>query len=178
MIKYALEDMKKLIEHINDDDVNELIEIILTSNNIFTLGSGFSSYVASNFTAKLVRRGITSYAIGNVSTPAVEKEDCIIVFSKSGESQFVVNTINIAKEKINPKIISITSNPNSSSSKLSDLNIHMKKFGLNEEKNLLMNKVPYLFELSSELFIDVVIAIIYRRTEYNQTVSFGYDYSI
>ncbi|MDR3222985.1 MAG: SIS domain-containing protein [Methanobrevibacter sp.] len=178
MIKTALEDMKKLIIHINDDNVNELIEIVLTSDNIFTIGSGLSNYVASNFAAKLARRGINSHVVGNVSTPAVKKEDCIVAFSKLGESQFVLNTISKAKELINPKIVLITSNPNSSLGKLTDLNINIKKFELSEEKNLLKNKVPYLFELTSDLLVDVVIANIYRKTEYNQTVSFGYNYYI
>ncbi|MDR2624445.1 MAG: SIS domain-containing protein [Methanobrevibacter sp.] len=171
LIENALKDMKNLVMDVENDKVNEFIETILNSNRVFTIGVGFSKFAAESCASQLIRNGFDSYLIGNVSTPAVEKEDCVIGFSRSGESEYIVNTFEIARKKIDPKLMSITPDSNSSLGKLSDLNIPIKKFDSTNE-NLSKNIFPDLFELTSLLFVDAVLLNIIKRTMYNQTVSF------
>jgi 6-phospho-3-hexuloisomerase len=172
IVKNKLEKMKKLIDDVNDDEVNDFIESILNSNNIFTLGSGLRKSLAEALASKLVKNGISCYIIGNVSTPSVKKNDCIIAFSKSGESDYVVTTVKIAEEKINPKIISITSNASSSLNRLSDLNILIKQIDLGgDQASLLKDLHPdFSFEIITLLFIDHVINKLIARTKYDQSV--------
>ncbi|GAA5819877.1 MAG: 6-phospho-3-hexuloisomerase [Methanobrevibacter sp. CfCl-M3] len=174
MIKDILDNIKKLTNEISEDKVDELIEIILNSNSIFTIGDDYSQVVSTVLTAKLMRLGINSYVIGNVSAPAVEENDCIISLSNSGESKYVVNTIKIANQKIKPKTASITSNLNSSLSKNTDLSILIKNTVRHNEKHYNSD----LFEPASAAFVYALIDKIYQRTNYNQTVTFGYDYCI
>ncbi|MDR1818849.1 MAG: SIS domain-containing protein [Methanobrevibacter sp.] len=173
-IKDVLNSIKNLTNEINEDKVNELIEIILNSNSIFTVGDDFSQLLSTLLTAKLVKLGINSYTIGSVSAPAVEKNDCIISFSNSGESKYVVNTIKIANQKIKPKTVSITSNLNSPLSKNTDMSILIKSTVNRNEVCPDLN----FFVLASATFCYVLIDKIYQRTNYNQTVTFGYNYHI
>ncbi|MDR3223695.1 MAG: SIS domain-containing protein [Methanobrevibacter sp.] len=118
--------MDHIIEHIENykksidlNVVEDLIDIILESDRIFIFGVGRSGFVGKNFIIKLVELDLESFFYGENTSPPIKKNDCLIALSGSGETKAVIESAKNAKEK-GCKIISLTSNPNSSLAKLSD----------------------------------------------------------
>lgn len=118
------------LEHVNEhvenyeksldfDVIGDFIEVILESNNIFVTGIGRSKLVGRGFIMKLVSLGLKSFFHNEPTSPYIEKDDCLIAISGSGETKAVLNDVKTAKEK-GSKILSLTNNHDSSLGKLSD----------------------------------------------------------
>jgi D-arabinose 5-phosphate isomerase GutQ len=128
MIDDVLDKIKESTGDIDENSVDEAIECILDSKRVFTMGIGLSNGIARYLSANLTRMGLTSQVVGDVTTPAIHKSDCLFVISSTGSSERVLVPTRIASEKIACKIISITSNPDSELFKLSDINIIIQKY--------------------------------------------------
>jgi 6-phospho-3-hexuloisomerase len=72
------------------------------------------------FVEYLVRIDIKVFIYGDVISPYASDKYCFIGLSGSGETDIILTTMNIAKKE-GLKLLSLTSNVNSSITKLSDL---------------------------------------------------------
>jgi 6-phospho-3-hexuloisomerase len=166
--------MEKLTQKIEEQlsaidrkGIDQLVESLTNAKRIFIGGAGRSGLVAKAFGMRLMHLGFTVYVIGEVITPAINKEDLLIIVSGSGQTISVVVAARIAKEK-GVKIVSITSNPNSDIGKLSDVIVQIKGRRPEDAKRdyearqLIGNHEPLtplgtLFELSAMVFLDSII---------------------
>ena len=163
------------IIHITDEDeIEKFIEIILASkeNKILVLGSGRSGFVGRAFALRLMQSGFNIYVSGETITPALTKDDLVIAISGSGTTKTVVAQAEVAKE-IGAKIVTITSHADALIGKLSDLAVVIK--GRTKEDIDIdfvrrqitgeydMAPMGTMFELSSLIFLDSVVADIMRR---------------
>ncbi|QLJ53216.1 MAG: 6-phospho-3-hexuloisomerase [Candidatus Fermentimicrarchaeum limneticum] len=166
--------MEKLTQKIEEQlsaidrkSIDQLVESLTNAKRIFIGGAGRSGLVAKAFGMRLMHLGFTVYVIGEVITPAINKEDLLIIVSGSGQTISVVVAARIAKEK-GVKIVSITSNPNSDIGKLSDVIVQIKGRRPEDAKRdyearqLIGNHEPLtplgtLFELSAMVFLDSII---------------------
>ncbi|GAA5818754.1 MAG: 6-phospho-3-hexuloisomerase [Methanobrevibacter sp. CfCl-M3] len=118
---------ESIIKHIENYEtklnfhiVGEFIETILASDNIFIYGVGRSGLVGKGFIEKLVNLNLKSFFYGDIQSPTIKHDDCLIALSGSGETKSVIESVESAKEK-GCKILSLTNNLNSSLAKLSDV---------------------------------------------------------
>ena len=171
MIHARMERLAQKIEEqlraIDKKSIDQFVESLINTKRIFIGGAGRSGLVAKAFGMRLMHLGFTVYVIGEVITPAINKDDLLIVVSGSGQTLSVVVAARIAKEK-GVKIVSITSNPNSDIGKISDVIVQIKGRRPEDAKRdyearqLLGNHEPLaplgtLFELSALVFLDSII---------------------
>jgi len=104
---------------ISDKDVDAFIAEILHARRVYVMGAGRSGLVAKSFAMRLMHLGLPSYVVGETITPALQKEDVIVVFSGSGKTKTVADIAETGKE-IGAHICLITSNANSRIGKIAD----------------------------------------------------------
>ena len=171
MIHKRMEKLAQKIEEqllaIDQKSIDNLVESIMNTKRIFIVGAGRSGLVAKAFGMRLMHLGFTVYIVGEVITPAINKDDLLIVVSGSGQTLSAVVAATIAKEK-GVKIVGITSNPDSDIGKLSNFTVQIKGRRPEDEKRdyearqLTGNHEPLtplgtLFELTAMVFLDSII---------------------
>jgi 6-phospho 3-hexuloisomerase len=171
---WILSGINGIIQITDEDEIEKFIEIILASkeNKILVLGSGRSGFVGRAFALRLMQSGFNIYVSGETITPALTKNDLVIAISGSGTTKTVVAQAEVAKE-IGTHIVTITSHAGSQMGKLSDLAVVIK--GRTKEDIDIdfvrrqitgeydMAPMGTMFELSSLIFLDSVVADIMRR---------------
>ena len=112
MIHPRMEKLTQKIEEqlrtIDQKSIDNFVEFIMSAKRIFIVGAGRSGLVAKAFGMRLMHLGFTVYIVGEVITPAINKDDLLIVVSGSGQTLSAVVAATIAKEKA-VKIVGITS---------------------------------------------------------------------
>lgn len=132
--------IKKMISNI-DDDFFKAIKIILEcQGKVILMGLGKSGHVGKKIAASMASTGTPSFFLhgdealhGDLGM--VEKKDVVIALSNSGETRELLNCIPTLKN-IGCKIISITSNPDSTLAKNSNIHISIGKLKEADHLNL------------------------------------------
>ncbi|MFQ6073493.1 MAG: 6-phospho-3-hexuloisomerase, partial [Methanosarcinales archaeon] len=152
----------------------KIIDEILKADKIFVMGAGRSGLVAKAFAMRLMHLGFNVYVIGETITPAANKKDVVIAISGSGETTSMVSLGKVTKE-IGSKLITITSNKDSTLGKLSDNTmIIYTKDGSSTgggylERHLRgeytkLAPLGTIFEITSLVVLDALIAELMYRT--------------
>ncbi|MHA1753616.1 MAG: 6-phospho-3-hexuloisomerase [Candidatus Helarchaeota archaeon] len=147
----------KIVEH----DINEFVKYIYDSRKIFIYGAGRSGFIGRAFAQRLMHLGFDSIFIGDSITPQFIANDLLILISGSGKTTSTVAIARKSKE-LNGKIILITSHPESTIGKISDLIINIQsksKADLNSGHDIL---APYtsLFDITTLAFFDSIARVI------------------
>lgn len=156
-----------VIDQINADQVNKMIDIILKSDSIFVVGTGRSKLIGKAFAMRLMHLGFTVHVVGDVTTPAIDDNDCLIAVSGSGETNVVIIAAQTAKD-VNATVIGVTTNTESTLSIYLDVIIKIKSKSKEpwEHPTSHVLKGNYddltpmgtLFEDTTHLFLDGLIA--------------------
>ncbi|MDI6591627.1 MAG: SIS domain-containing protein [Patescibacteria group bacterium] len=121
--KGAVEEIKRMLEWMRSQklelsQVTTFVkELLGEPKRIFLTGVGRSGEVAECFAMRLAQLGFDTRVLGEPTAPSVEKDDLFIVVSGGGEHQ--IEQVRIARE-IGAKIITITSQPESTLARLAD----------------------------------------------------------
>lgn len=143
-------------------------------NCIFVVGSGRSAMVGQMFQTRLEHLDIPVFFVTNSrSVPYLQKGDLILVISGSGRTPIVKAILESYLDQ-NPKIISITSYPESWLGRISDLVVQLigrTKIDIaRREKGEAASLTPEgtQFEIASAIFLDAVIAeLVHRQNKSN-----------
>jgi len=160
--------VKEVSEEIDSESINEMLDMLISANNVFIIGLGRSGLVARAFAMRLMHLGINIYVVGETITPAINADDCLLAISGSGETSFIISTSKISKRR-NAKIIAVTSYEDSTLGMLSDLIIHIKgRTKIDSEKDYIKRQINgrhqplaplgTLFEVSTLIFLEGIIA--------------------
>lgn len=160
--------VKKVIEELNQEEVENLIQAILNSERVFLYGAGRSGLVAKAFAMRLMHLGINVYVVGEIITPAIGNKDLMITISGSGETTSIVTAGKISKGA-GAKLAVITSYPNSTLGKMADIVVVVKgRTKLEGEKDFFVRQIKgdhyplaplgTLFEIATLIFLDSLIA--------------------
>jgi 6-phospho-3-hexuloisomerase len=182
MIHTRMEKLAQKIQEqlraIDQKSIDQFVESLINAKRIFIVGAGRSGLVAKAFGMRLMHLGGTVYVVGEVITPAINKDDLLIVVSGSGQTLSPVVAATIAKEK-GVRIVGITSNPDSDIGKLSDVVVQIKGRRSEDAKRdyearqLTGDHEPLvplgtLFELATMVFLDSIIEELmlrYKKSE-------------
>ncbi|MBM4240156.1 MAG: 6-phospho-3-hexuloisomerase [Euryarchaeota archaeon] len=102
----------KVIDGLEKEKVARMIDIISNAKSIFIVGTGRSELVGKAFAMRLMHLGFKVHVIGEVTTPAIWKEDCLVAISGSGETKAVTIAAETAKD-VGASVIGITASPDS-----------------------------------------------------------------
>lgn len=98
-IDKILNEISILSEKLSNDQLEKMKELIFSSKRVFIGGAGRSFLIAKAFAVRLMQLGFVVHIAGEVTTPAIRKDDLFIVPSGSGETSGVVQNARIAKKK-------------------------------------------------------------------------------
>jgi 6-phospho-3-hexuloisomerase len=169
------DNIQKNIEllHKQTDQVHQFVDIIEQAAkggcNVFVVGSGRSAMVGQMFQTRLEHLDVHVHFVTNSrSVPHLKKGDPLIVISGSGRTPIVKAVIESYLDQ-NPRIISITSYPESWIGRMSDLVIPLigrtKIDVARQEKGEEASLTPEgtQFEIACAVFLDGVIAELVTR---------------
>jgi 6-phospho-3-hexuloisomerase len=177
-MNFIADHIRKVASKLDTASVSELVNSILSSKRIFLMGAGRSGLVAKAFAMRLMHMGFNVYVVGETTTPAVQPEDLVIAVSGSGETPSVVNPSAVAK-KIGSKVALISSNPDSSLGRISDVIVKVPgrprdevDFGDYEERRMIgypqLAPLGTVFEITALVFLDAVISELMVKTGANE----------
>lgn len=169
--KHALQVINKLSE----DQISAMIDNIIASDSIFIVGSGRSELVGKAFAMRLMHLGFSVHVVGDVTTPAITKNDCLIAISGSGETKTVILAAEASKN-VKAQVMGVTAKKESTLNQYLDVTIYMdsktKEYIENEAKepwkyytaHVLkgdyddLTPLGTMFEYTALLFLDGLIA--------------------
>ncbi len=167
-IDEILDNVRKVSDSLDPENIEQMNNILKTSQNVFVMGLGRSGLMARAFAMRLMHLGISVYVVGETITPAITSEDCLLAISGSGETLSIVSAAEMAQKR-NAKIIAVTSYVESTLSKMANLVVHIKgRTKIDSEKNYLTRQINgkhqslsplgTLFEVTTLIFLDGIIA--------------------
>ena len=168
-----LAELKRTIEHINDEEAEKLVEGILRAKKVFVAGGGRSGFMAKAFVMRMMHVGLDAYVVGETVTPNLEVDDIFIVGSGSGETQSLAAMTKKAKS-IGATVVAVTINPDSTIGKLADIQIEIPAQAKAEgASGKSIQPMGSLFEQSLLLFYDAVILRFMERKGLSSDTMYG-----
>lgn len=133
-VSSIINEVSKLLERIRSDDVDPLVEQLVRAEHVYVAGGGRSGLMAKALAMRLMHLGISAYVVGETTTPAIGRNDVLLVCSGSGHTQVTVLVSRVAKEN-GAHVIAITANRESPIAQLADTVLVLEapyKAGLHE----------------------------------------------
>ena len=152
-----IKEVTRLLERIRSEDVDPLVLQLIRAKHVYVAGGGRSGLMARALAMRLMHLGLSTYVVGETTTPAIGPDDVLLVCSGSGDTQVTVLVSRVAKET-GAHIIAITANRESPIAKLADTVLVLEapyKKGLDEG----MPSIQYagsLFEQGLLLLTDAI----------------------
>ena len=123
--------LAKIPNQIDRNKFNEICELIINcKGNIVLMGIGKSGNIAAKISSTFSSTGTPSFYLNAAEAShgdlgSLKKNDILIIFSFSGETDEIVQIFPTCKSKVRT-IVSITGNEKSSIAKYSNLNLHLE----------------------------------------------------
>jgi len=132
--------IRSLLHHINGEFANVVNEILNCKGKVVIVGLGKSGHIGKKIAASMASTGTPAFFVHGDELlhgdfGMIEKKDVVIALSNSGETREIINDFPILR-KIGCKVISITSNPNSTMALNSDIHICIGKLKEADHLNL------------------------------------------
>ena len=168
-IKAIIGNIVSAEEFLDEESIDKFENIIIESENVFVTGAGRSGLAAKAFAMRLMHLGLSSYVVGETISPAINEEDCIIAISGSGETNTIVSTVKIAKNR-SSKVLVVTSYPESTLGQLADSCLLVKGRTKKEvdDENYMKRQINgnytsltplgTAFELTTLVFLDAIVS--------------------
>ena len=80
------EELSQAMSRVSADETASLAVGILRAKRIFLAGAGRSGLMARAFAMRLVHLGLQAFVVGDATTPAIAREDLLLIASGSGET--------------------------------------------------------------------------------------------
>jgi 6-phospho-3-hexuloisomerase len=119
MMRLMASRIRATADRIQDEEIEAFIREILAAERIYVMGAGRSGLVAKAFAMRLMHVGMTAFVVGETITPAMRRNDLLVIFSGSGRTKTIADIAETAKE-IGGRIALITSNRDSRIGRLAD----------------------------------------------------------
>jgi len=158
-------ELKKSLKNINDKKTNNFIDLILKSKKTFVAGQGRSGLISESFAMRLMQIGQKTYSVWDSTTPAISKDDLLIVISGSGKTKMITVIIEEAK-KNKAKIVLITAKKTPKEKaqiKNIDLFIEIDAKTKKEYNNSSIEPLGTLFEQASLIYLDAIVIILMKK---------------
>ena len=161
--KHAIE----AIDKVDEAELEMMISKIMDASSVFIVGTGRSELIGKAFAMRLMHLGFKVHVVGDVTTPAIRDQDCLIAISGSGETK----TVTLAAEtsrSVGATVVAVTATPESTLTGYSDVVICIPSktkepwkyytSGVLRGEYDDLTPMGTLFEDSPPLFLDGLIA--------------------
>jgi len=135
--QHIVDDVKEAISSLDETRVKKIISLLRDAkkNNrkVFLMGEGPSGLVARALAMQLAGLSYNVFVVGETITSAVEKNDIFIAITDTGRTPLVLEAVKIAKEKVQARIVAVTSAEDSPIGKLADALLAIKSESIEPE---------------------------------------------
>ncbi len=161
----VLDELGRTLASIDPASLERLADEILKAEQVFFVGVGRVLLSLQSVCKRLAHLGIKAHYVGEITEPAITKDDLLIVGSGSGASLFPLGIAKKARSAVDCRIVHIGSNPNSEMKKICDFMVRIPvrtKFYLEDEIDS-CQPMTSLFEQSLLLVGDIPAKMIIER---------------
>ena len=158
----VLDELRRTLDSIDPASVERLAQAILEADQVFFVGVGRVLLSLQCVCKRLAHLGIKAHYVGEITEPAITKNDLLIVGSGSGASLFPLGIAKKARSAADCRIVHIGSNPNSEMKEIADFMVRIPvrtKFYLDDEIDS-CQPMTSLFEQSLLLVGDILAKMI------------------
>ena len=155
-------ELERTLKSIDPAQLERLRDEILKADQVFFVCVGRVMLALQCVCKRLAHLGIKAHYVGEITEPAITKNDLLIVGSGSGGSLFPLGIAKKARKAVDCKIVHIGSNPNSEMKDIADFMVRIPvrtKFYLEDEIDS-CQPMTSLFEQSVLLLGDVLAKMI------------------
>ena len=157
-----LDELSRTLNSIDPASLERLADEILAADQVFFVGVGRVLLSLQSVCKRLAHLGIKAHYVGEITEPAITKNDLLIVGSGSGASLFPLGIAKKARSAADCRIVHIGSNPNSEMKEIADFMVRIPvrtKFYLDDEIDS-CQPMTSLFEQSLLLVGDILAKMI------------------
>ncbi len=153
-----LTEIKTVLSKINEQEVDALVNHILSSKRIIASGAGRVGMAVRGFVMRLKHLGLDAYILGDANVPSLRQQDLFLVCSGSGETQTIYELVLIA-QKNQANIALITGNPESRMGKVAQSIVQIKAPSKTKkiENFVSIQPMTTLNEQSIAIFFDALV---------------------
>lgn len=164
LLEGVLEELARTLRTVSADELQTFRETILAAPRIFTAGRGRSGLYIRAFAMRLMHLGLTAHVVDDVTTPAIQKGDLLVVASGSGRTATLLQHATKAKS-LGAKLVLVTAFPSSPIGELADLTVHIPAPSVKDESTgqpASVQPMANLFEQSLSLTLDMTTILLMR----------------
>lgn len=161
----VLDELGRTLASIDPASLERLADEVLKAEQVFFVGVGRVLLSLQSVCKRLAHLGIKAHYVGEITEPAITKDDLLIVGSGSGASLFPLGIAKKARSAVDCRIVHIGSNPNSEMKEICDFMVRIPvrtKFYLEDEIDS-CQPMTSLFEQSLLLVGDILAKMIIER---------------
>lgn len=111
-VQQILDEVRNALDRVDGDAVNTIVDELLKAKRVYVAGGGRSGLMARSFAMRLMHLGLTTYVVGETTTPSIGPDDLLVVCSGSGQTQVTVLMTHVAR-KTGAHVVAVTANRNS-----------------------------------------------------------------
>ena len=166
VIGTILEENRCLLRSLSEEAAEDLIQRIDSGGSIFCFAQGRSGFILRCFCMRLMHLGYQVYFCGETITPAIVRDDLLIVLSGSGETPATLAAVRSAKEH-HAVTYGILGNLDSAIAALVDMSIHLPgttKLCRDHEPDS-SQMAGSLFEQAAFLFLEALVLNLYQKND-------------
>ncbi|MBQ6373836.1 MAG: sugar isomerase [Clostridia bacterium] len=163
----VIAELDRTLASIDPAQIERLRDEILKADQVFFVGVGRVMLALQCVCKRLAHLGIKAHYVGEITEPAIKKEDLLIVGSGSGGSLFPLGIAKKARAAVDCTIVHVGSNPNSEMREIADFMVRIPvrtKFYLDDEIDS-CQPMTSLFEQSVLLLGDVLAKMIIEERQ-------------
>lgn len=151
-----IEELDRSSKTIAPEKLQEVIKKIKEHKRIFVYGTGRSGLMLKAFAMRLMQIGLSSYVVGETTTPSVQEGDLLIMASASGETGSVCMTAESAVKQ-GVDLIVISSAPESTLGKIHEPDIEIEAATKFATSKVSVQPLGSLFEQMLLIVFDTII---------------------
>ena len=160
----VLSELKTSLDAIDPESVEKLIAAVEAANQVFFVGVGRVMLSLQAIAKRWAHLGIRTHLVGEITEPAITKNDLLIVGSGSGTTLFPAAIAQKAHQ-LGAKVVHIGSNPNSPLREIAEFMVRIPvrtKYYLEDEIDS-EQPMTSLFEQTLLLLGDVIAKMMIDR---------------
>lgn len=162
LAKKVLEEHRKVLLDVKDDEVRKLLDAIVAANGIQVFGMGRMKCAVRAFVMRLMHMGLNAHVVYDTTCPNIGPGDLLIA---NGACTTICYTVMSFAKRSGAKVAAITANPHSKAAKLCDfiVNLRGQVHGGRPYEIPSIQPMAALFEQAIFVFEDIVIQLLMKR---------------
>jgi len=107
-----IEELNRTLLALSELQIHSAVQCLLSARRVFFVGAGRSRLALEMAAMRMMHLGLTVYVAGEVVTPAIERDDLLVVASGSGTTAGPVRAAEVAKA-VGAGVLALTTAPSS-----------------------------------------------------------------